>query len=43
MSRWYADFIVVVVKPLASEDMVTYLRIKLEAKSRKLKAKGETG
>lgn len=40
MLQGFADLIVVVVKPVAYEDMVTYLRIKLTARNRDVKGKG---
>ncbi len=39
-SQGVADLVVVVVKPLAGEDMVTYLRIKLVTRSKDAKGKG---
>lgn len=42
MSQELADEAVVAVKPVADENMATYLRIKLSERDRKLKAKGGT-
>jgi len=39
-SQGVADLTIVVVKPLANEDMVTYPRIKLTARSKEAKGKG---
>ena len=39
-SQGVADLIAVVVKPLAGEDMVTYLRVKLAVRGKEAKGKG---
>ena len=39
-SQGVADLVIVVVKLRADEDMVTYLRVKLAARSKKAKGKG---
>jgi hypothetical protein len=40
MGRGFTDEAVVAIKFLADEDMVTYLRVKLENSFRKIKVKG---
>ena len=39
-SQGVADLVVVVVKPQADEDMVTYLRVKLVVRDKHVKGKG---
>jgi len=42
MGQWVSDEAIVDVKPVADEDAVTYLRIKLPTSDRMLELKGGT-
>lgn len=42
MGQGSADETIVAIKPVADENMVTYLRVKLRVSSRTVKAKGGT-
>ena len=42
MGQGFADEAIVAIKPVADENMVTYLRVKLPVRTRTVKAKGGT-